>query len=927
MRYLVILSLVICSAKLSFAQERLPTVQTEGGLKLAADERGNRLPDYAYCGYRASEQALPNVTARLRLMPSGQDDTQRIQAALSALADLPVDDQGWHGALELSAGEFHVSGTIEIDRDHIVLRGTRDERGENLTTIIATGLSRRPLIALGQRPNVSEPRFDDQRMRPKMVLPVGSKEIQWEANDQPVRFSKGQSIVLEIESSKQWIASLGMDRFPSDDNRGSWLDWKPGTLNQKITRTVVQANAQSLVLDAPIMTALDDKLSPITIRAIAIDSAIASIGVEHLKLVSQADRATNPKDEQHAWDGVRVLRAIDAWVRGVDCRNFVGSAVRVSDQARRVTVVDCQSIEPVSEDAGWRRRTFVTAGQQTLFLRCRSEEGRHDFCVESLAAGPNAFVRCSAVRAARFSGPVGSWCTGVLYDNVEIDGSSLELTNLETQAAGTGWTSAYCTLWNCVAPKLIVRRPAGAYNWAVGVWGEVAGDGLWVHLNEFVTPDSLYEYQLAERIGRAKAREILDATSAVPSTSNVPLFDHSKAIDAQPSPGVKRVLRIEQGQLTIGPAANSTSANQKVGRSSNPNSRAGEVTSDRELLTGKRAQLSWWRGSVIPSKVAEFGPNLTRFVPGHDERFFTDDLADAIDLFQKNGIVAVDHHWGLWYDRRRDDHQMVRRIDGEAWPPFYEHPWARSGVGTAYDGLSKYDLMRFNPWYFQRLAEFARLGDERGMLLIEHMYFQHNILEAGAHWAEFPWRPDNCLQATGFPEPPVYQNRKRVFMADDFYDCSHPVRRDLHTRYIRHCLDTLSPYQNVMFVLGEEFTGPAHFMRFWLETIGQWQKDTGRDVVVVLSATRDVQEETLKDPELLKLIDAIEIKYWWHTKDGGLYDPPGGHNLAPRQQFREWSGSKSRSAESIAQSVKDVKNRFPSMAVFTAFPETAPFNP
>ncbi len=63
-----------------------------------------------------------------------------------------------------------------------------------------------------------------------------------------------------------------------------------------------------------------------------------------------------------------------------------------------------------------------------------------------------------------------------------------------------------------------------------------------------------------------------------------------------------------------------------------------------------------------------------------------------------------------------------------------------------------------------------------------------------------------------------------------------------------------------MFVLGEEFTGPASFMRFWLETIDAWQRETDAMCWVVLSATRDVQDETLKSPELLKLIDAIEIK-------------------------------------------------------------------
>ena len=134
---------------------------------------------------------------------------------------------------------------------------------------------------------------------------------------------------------------------------------------------------------------------------------------------------------------------------------------------------------------------------------------------------------------------------------------------------------------------------------------------------------------------------------------------------------------------------------------------------------------------------------------------------------------------------------MIRRIDGDVWPPFYEQPWARSGQGAAWDGLSKYDLTKFNPWFFRRLGEFAAHCDQKGLVLLHDGYFQHNILEAGAHWVDFPWRSANCLQATDFPEPPPFAGGKRIFMADLFYDIDHPVRRQMNELYIRHYLDEL----------------------------------------------------------------------------------------------------------------------------------------
>ena len=75
----------------------------------------------------------------------------------------------------------------------------------------------------------------------------------------------------------------------------------------------------------------------------------------------------------------------------------------------------------------------------------------------------------------------------------------------------------------------------------------------------------------------------------------------------------------------------------------------------------------------------------------------------------------------------------MRRAEGDVWAPFYEQPFARSGRGKAWDGLSKYDLKKPNPWYWNRLQQFADIADSEGLLLYHQHYFQHNLLEAGAH--------------------------------------------------------------------------------------------------------------------------------------------------------------------------------------------------
>ena len=81
----------------------------------------------------------------------------------------------------------------------------------------------------------------------------------------------------------------------------------------------------------------------------------------------------------------------------------------------------------------------------------------------------------------------------------------------------------------------------------------------------------------------------------------------------------------------------------------------------------------------------------------------------------------LDHNYGLWYDLRRTDHERIRRADGDVWAPFYEQPFSRSGQGTAWDGLSRYDLTKPNKWYWARLKEFVAAGTCASDIALEYV--------------------------------------------------------------------------------------------------------------------------------------------------------------------------------------------------------------
>ncbi|HKI68958.1 MAG TPA: DUF6298 domain-containing protein, partial [Verrucomicrobiae bacterium] len=179
-----------------------------------------------------------------------------------------------------------------------------------------------------------------------------------------------------------------------------------------------------------------------------------------------------------------------------------------------------------------------------------------------------------------------------------------------------------------------------------------------------------------------------------------------------------------------------------------------------------------------------------------------------------------------------------------------------------------------------------------------------------------PWRTANNINHTGFPEPPPFAGDKRIFMAEQFYDVSNPVRRKLHEGFIRQNLNNFTNEPNVIQFTSAEFTGPLEFEQFWLDTIGDWERETGHKELVALSCTKDVQDAILADPKRNPIVNVICFRYWWQT-DKGLFAPKGGQNLSPRQFERKWRGG-TPTDENLTAMAAEYRLRFPDKAVIAS---------
>ncbi|MDL2241450.1 DUF6298 domain-containing protein [Bacteroidales bacterium OttesenSCG-928-L03] len=916
---------------LAFAQKKnekpLPPVyqQKGAGLSYTPDSLGNRIPDFSYAGYRAGDEAIPqDIPIRIWVTPIEGDATEQLQAALDELAVLSPDKDGFRGVVLLSPGEYRVSGSLHIRQSGIVLRGSGV--GEGGTRLIATGKDRRTLIRVQ---GVNDKQLGDTIRITDNYVPVNA----FSAQVKPGHSLKvGDRIMVYRPSTPQWIVDLGTHIFGGGI---SYLGWKPGDYDLSWDRTIREINGNLVSWDAPITTALDEQYGGGSLIPYSWSGRISQVGVENLELISEYDWS-NPKDEAHAWTGISLESVEDAWVRNIVFKHLAGSAVLLLETAKRVTVEDCKSLEPVSEIGGHRRNTFLTLGQQTLFQRLYSEEGFHDYAVGFCAPGPNAFVQCHAELPYGFSGPISSWASGVLYDVVNINGHALSYKNRTQDGQGAGWNAANSVFWQCTASRVDCEAPPTAQNWAFGIWSEFSGNGHWEDSNNHIRPRSLYYAQLQDRLGEAytdRAR-LLPIGSEPSSSPTIEAAAELTRLAAEPLLTLSDWIDQQMAQSTIptdpaGLKAFQPMKSQRTLQYTIPlelRLHQGWLVRNQVVQTGGRQGVTWWSGSLRPSYLKRTAsPHLTRFVPGRTGTGFTDDIAEVVERMKQTGTTVLDHNYGLWYERRRDDHERIRRIDGEVWAPFYEQPFARSGEGTAYDGLSKYDLTRYNHWYWMRLKQFADAADQEGLVLFHQNYFQHNIIEAGAHWTDSPWRPANNVNNTGFPEPAPYAGDKRIFLAEQFYDIEHPVRRELHRAYIRQCLENFRGNNSVVQLISAEYTGPLHFVEFWLDVIAEWQAETGEDALVALSATKDVQDAILADPVRSKLVDIIDIRYWMYREDGSVYAPQGGQNLAPRQHARQVKPGKV-SFESVYRAVEEYRSHNPGKAVIyssDAYPQQA----
>jgi hyaluronate lyase len=461
-----------------FRQGSWVNLADDGRLLYKRDDLGNRIPDFTACGYKAGKEGIPYVPTRVVVKPGDGDDRALIQAAIDRVAAMTPDANGFRGAVLLTAGEYQISGPLLISTSGVVLRGVGESetKGTRLKSTDRSGVynSIQPILLQIQGSGSSTETGTAQAITSPYV-PSGSNSFEVASVS---GFSVGSEVRVYRPCTTGWITAIGMDQLsPLEDGKDN--RWKEGMRDLYWHRTIQRIEGNRIFLDAPITTAIDQTYGGGTVQKYTFAGRIEKCGVEDIRGLcsydeTKRDLAGNYIDEAHAWTFIEIESAQNCWVRRVTSRYFAYSCVSLMKGAKWVSVLNCQSLDPVSVVDGGRRYAFnIDDCELCLVKDCTNDSDRHQFVTHSNTSGPNAFVNGTSTRAFTECGPHHEWANGILWDRITVSGtgSTFAIRNRGNMGSGHGWAAANSLAWNCVAPEFDVENPPTARNWMIGCVG------------------------------------------------------------------------------------------------------------------------------------------------------------------------------------------------------------------------------------------------------------------------------------------------------------------------------------------------------------------------------------------------------------------------------------------------------------------------
>jgi hypothetical protein len=490
----------------------------DGKLVYKSTPAGDRIMDFSHAGYKGGGVKLPDVAVQRTVEPADGDATVRIQAAIDAVAALPLKD-GFRGAVVLAPGTFTCSGTLKVSASGIVLRGSGSATGRRSTLKlfgrphngITVAASRRSAGAGSSREPGAPPFKEARTTIADKYVPSGTKTF---SVADVAGFAVGDVIAIRKPVTEAWVKFMQMNDLVRD---GKPLTWLAAGRTLTTERQIAAIRGNAIVLDVPLSDSFDSQyLSPPGTAVVKLrpPARVSQVGIEnlHIECPPQPISHTKPHFTALRLDGE------DCWVRDLLIEETMNS---VAVGGRRITLERVIVNRKAKHQGSSRPAEFAPNATQVLLDRCGGTADNVWYAGAGAGqAGPIVLLHCKFHGNGRAESHQ-RWSTGMLYDNCQVSGGGLDFRNRGAMGSGHGWSMGWGVAWNCVAKDYVIQSPPGALNWMIGCIGPnkrmprpfAKGPphvpaGVIDSPGTPVTPQSLFLAQLAERLGVQAVKNI-----------------------------------------------------------------------------------------------------------------------------------------------------------------------------------------------------------------------------------------------------------------------------------------------------------------------------------------------------------------------------------------------------------------------------------
>ncbi|KAM5350801.1 hypothetical protein ACJ41O_007306 [Fusarium nematophilum] len=370
--------------------------------------RGDRLPDFSYCGYHNSEVPLPtisspNVTVTVPVDAS-DDLTPAIQDAIDTIA------AGGGGVVELPPGRFSITAGIRL-LSHVVVTGS----GNGGTILVLKEQPSDPVFTLGRLGNPPKAELGVRSNIIDSYVPIGSSIV---TVTNSTGLSVNQSVYISRAATESWIRYNGMADLVRDGIPQTWIP-----VNKKITspNAISAINGTQITLKIPLTDALDATYMEPELLAykppvVNSEMGLQNLGIEVPDTCSGADLDNNTCNfaavNFPSW-------TVDSWASGLTLEGF-NLFFHVERDASRITIQDCEMDRNLDIKGRALPSDILLQGSQVLIQDCKQVGLPTARCfsvaTDSLAAGPNAVTRHTTMSDVQTIYPHERWAQGLLVE-------------------------------------------------------------------------------------------------------------------------------------------------------------------------------------------------------------------------------------------------------------------------------------------------------------------------------------------------------------------------------------------------------------------------------------------------------------------------------------------------------------------------------